>query len=303
MDVDSLDGLKEALAGTNGHAVAERLSETRYVGLVVDGRSADFEDGTVAARLGAYEQVEGLQAEYLAPAAALYVPHELEPLSEVHLAALAHVARELVAGTRPPRVSSFPEPLRRIRDVEVMVMLKRRGRRRLWRSARGSSIGRALITAAVVARQRWQERQQAMGAPIDDMLDELDVGVTLLGEDGNLGDRTPAFVNSVFTARHGVAYERHGAWRYLLPAATGERGGGSAANAYEELFVEQGLEPDAFHRSDIRLYRLVTTVLAVSPARPRLGDSSANSADQDDEFDAENDGGATLGLSTASATD
>jgi len=262
-----------ALAQTDPEVLGRALDSGGFAGLLVDGRergSLDA-DATLEARLRAYGFVPSLRGVYLAPAAALYLraehPQVRGPVGE----AAARVARAIVAGQSPPRVTLFPEPLRRIGSVEVMVLLRRGGRPRLWRSARGSSIARALTTAAIVARQRWQEREQAMGGPIDRALPRMDVEVSLLLDDGSLGSRRPAFLDRVITERHGVAYERTGAWRYLLPAATRRAGEGSAIRAYAQLFEDSGLPPDSLQRADLRLYRLVMRRVGLSPApRPPI---------------------------------
>jgi hypothetical protein len=212
---------------------------------------------------------------YLTPRAALYAPRTELALSPLLSGALAHVARSVVAGTPVPRVQSFPEPLRRIRNVEVMVLLSDGDRPRLWRSARGSSIARALLTAAVVARQRWMEREAAMGGPLSRVLPTLDVSVHVLDEDGTLGSRAPAFIDAVFGPEHGVAFEHRGNWRYLLPDATRERGQGSAVRAYAALFADADMAPESLDRADVRLYRLVARRVATSPA-PRVAAGSGS---------------------------
>lgn len=264
---DELPALAEALSGTDEEALARALDGAHVSGLLIDGRTpAPPEDTSLGARLSRYEPLEVLGGAYLTPLAALYLPrNELvirPPLDE----ALAHVARALIGGARPPRVRSFPEPLRRIRSVEVMVMLEERGRARLWRSARGSSIGRALMTAAVVARQRWTERETAMGGPISRALPHLDVVVYLLDEDGTIGVRSRAFIDRVFGAEHGVAFDEHGPWHYLLPDATRERGEGSAVRAYQQLFSDSDMPEDSFDNANVRLYRMLARELARSPA-------------------------------------
>lgn len=263
-------GLDAALDASDEAALARVLSESGIEGLVADGRGAPQEEAEESAplrdRLRAYDSFEQLQAVYLAPSAAFYVPRTGLVLHAPHDFALAYVARAILGGARPPRVQSFPEPLRRIRNVEVMVMLKDGERPRLWRSARGSSIARALLTASIVARQRWSEREAAMGGPLDAQLRTMDVEVYLLDEDGSLGSRAPAFVERAFTPEHGVAFDHLGTWRYLLPDATRERGEGSAVRAYDALFEDSDMEPGSIAREDVRLYRLLARLLARSPA-------------------------------------
>lgn len=269
-----IPGLDEALDGTDESVLLERLIEQGVEGLLIDGRAArGLAEGELPEdswplrdRLARYDSFGGLGAEYLAPAAALYVPRPGLRLARFDELALAHVAREVLGGSRSPSLSSFSEPLRRIRNVEVLVMLESNGHARLWRSARGSSIGRALLTAAVVARERWNERQRAMGGPLDTQLASLDVSVYLLDEDGTLGSRAPAFIERVFLPEHGVAYDLLGSWKYLLPQATRERGEGSAARAYLALFEDGDMLPTSIDREDVRLYRLLARELARSGA-------------------------------------
>ena len=158
----------------------------------------------------------------------------------------------------------------------------RRGRARLWQSARGNSIASALLTASIVARQRWQEREQAMGGSLDELLPQMDVEVALLGDDGTVGEDNAAYIDRVFLPTHGVAYERRGAWRYFLPDTTALEGNGSASAAYRKLFVEDGLPAESFSRNEVRLYRLIVQTLAVSKAIPRVDDGLApvNSPDE-----------------------
>ncbi|NCQ60794.1 MAG: hypothetical protein GW913_09030 [Myxococcales bacterium] len=274
-----------ALAQTDPEVLGHALDAGGFHGLLVDGRvrGSVEHDASLEAHLHAYAYVPSLRGVYLAPAAALYLraehPEVRGPIGE----AAARVARAIVAGQPPPRVTLFPEPLRRIGSVEVMVLLRRDGHPRLWRSARGSSIARALTTAAVVARQRWQEREQAMGGSLDRALPRMDVEVSLLLDDGSLGSRRPAFLDRVITPRHGVAYERTGAWRYLLPQATQRAGEGSAERAYAQLFEDSGLPPDSLQRADLRLYRLVMAQVGVSPApRPTIRTPSHDGGVADD---------------------
>ena len=293
----SVAGLAEALSGTDEGQLADVLTDAGVGNLVVDGRRGGSleDDAALEARLRAYGNMSSLRGVYLTPTAGLYERRRGLMLDDELGEALARAARQIVGGARLPRIRAFPEPLRRTRNVEVMVMLTRGGRPRLWRSARGGSIARALITAASVARQRWQEREQAMGGPIDEQLPRMTVQVFLLEEDGTFDDRTPRFVERVFTEDHGVAFELRGSWHYLLPRATRERGEGSAMRAYQALFEEAGLAYQAasdggadaedsaeiareaferaFGRADIRLYRLVAREVGTSPPTSSAGAS------------------------------
>jgi hypothetical protein len=244
------------------------LQRNGLAGLLVDGRGTQegvSPGASLRERLRAYDHFEVLQGVHLAPVAALYVRRHGLTLSEGEGAILARAARVLLGGASIPQVRAFPEPLRRTRNVEVMVMIREGDRPRLWRSARGGSIARALITAAGKARERWIEREPAMRDSLDERLPYLTVEVFLLEEDGTLGERTEPFVERAFTDAHGVAFEARGGWHYLLPDATRERGAGSAGRAYRALFEDAGLPENSLEQRDLRLYRLVARAVGSSP--------------------------------------
>ena len=271
IELDKVAGLSEALSRADGHAVARALQAARVDALWLAPSGKQDESQAAARRGGSVRQqierlahVEGLRGVYVSRRAALYAPDPVGELSALDRKALAGVARGLVAGARMPRLSSFPESLRRVQSVEVMVLLLEGDKPRLWRSARGSSLARALVTAATVARQRWIERETAMGSPLDAILPSLRVEVASLGDDGTLGDRDPAFLDRAFFPEHGVGYENKGTWRYFLPDATREKGRGSASAAYRALLEEDGLAEESLARKELRLYRLFTSTLAVS---------------------------------------
>ncbi len=252
----------------------------------IDGVLAEWDPRAPAATVGSalhrFAHVRGLRGDYLTPRMALYLPDPLQQLSPTLQSALATVARGVLSGQRAPRVTSFPEALRRVQNVEVMVLVRREGRALLWRSARGSSIARALLMASQMARRRWAEREQALGGSLDKQLSSLEVEVALLHEDGTLGDRDPAFIDRVFGKSHGVAYERRGGWHYTLPEATQRDGEGQASRAYAKLLSDNGLPASSLEREDVRLYRLALTTLAVSPPTDTAEDDPARVATPDD---------------------
>lgn len=270
----SIPALMAALGGQDGEAVAHALGAAGVHALLVDPR-APRAGKSIAARIARLEHIDGLRGLYVSRRAALYAADPVGALSAIDREALAGVARGLLAGARLPRLSSFPEALRRVQSVEVMVLLLEGEKPRLWRSARGSSLARALITAATVARQRWIEREQAMGGSLDAMLPSMRVEVGLLGDDGTLGERDDAFLDRAFGPEHGVGYDDKGSWRYLLPDATREKGKGRASVAYRALMADDGLSEASFEREDLRLYRLFVSTLAVSEPAPAKDDGLA----------------------------
>jgi hypothetical protein len=257
----SVLGVQRALDGRDVPSLLASLEASSVDAVFVE---APQQGQSLRAQLAGYRHVDGLRGLYLSRRGALYGHDAVQALPRSHREAAAVVARRLLQGARVPSVGSFPEPLRRVRPVEVMVLLRHSGRARLWRSARGSSIASALLTAAVIARQRWQEREQAMGGSLERWLPQLDVEVALLEEDGTIAERDPAFIDRVFFPGHGVGYERKGAWRYLLPETTQLESKGTASRAYRKLFTDDGLPPDSFDRHDLRLYRLMVQNIATS---------------------------------------
>ncbi len=250
LDADDARALARLLAARKGTAVA-LTPGTRTRGV-----------GHELARLAF---VPGLRAVALAPELAVYAPAREPALSPAEREALAYVARALFRGAREPNLASFPPALRHVERVEVMVMLSRRGEPRLWRSARGTSIARALLTATRVARDRWREREQAMGGPLATRLLELDVEVSLLSEDGTLLDLSRAFVDRAVTPGHGVGFDHRTAWHYVLPADLA-KGKGDAYQALTSQIAEQGLPLTILGQSDTRVYRFVSIPLGVSKA-------------------------------------
>lgn len=268
VDVAGLPELRAALLADDERAFAAALAAAHLQGIVVDvrGPSATAPKQSVARKLAGYRHLTGLAGVYLTPDAAFYALDPTHDWSPQLRAALAEVARRLLAGAPEPRLTSFPEAVRRVEPVEVMVLLRSGSRPRLWRSARGSSFARALLTAADVARKRWNERAQAMGGPLDPLLASLTVEVSLLQDDGELGVRDRGFIDRVVGPTHGIAYEQKGAWRYLLPEAVHTGKSGHASDAYERLFKDDGLPDGSLGSRELRLYRLAVRSIAVSEA-------------------------------------
>jgi hypothetical protein len=269
--IADLPRLERLINKGDAEALAGAMAGEGIAGLLVTGGKTGVsgKKSELFRKLMSHEHIPALRADFLAPDAALFLPAPACRLTEISRNALGVVARALLGGARPPRIDSFPEPLRRTGDVEVMVLLSERGSPRLWRSARANSIARALITAATAARRRWMKRERAMGGRLDEELASLDVEVSLLQDDGTIATRDRGFIERAFKPEHGIAYEQGGAWRYLLPEARRRSGDGSVVKAYRKLFLQEGLTGSALERSDVRLYRLVVIPLASSPAGSR----------------------------------
>lgn len=245
-----------ALDGVDPAALLGALRDAEREGVWVrfSGEASYGPDVSLGEQLAAGYAPPGLRGEYLGSSGLLYLVDETkwpQPLSEK---VLARVAREILTGKTPPRLDAFPEALARRQPVEVMVLLRDPRSVRLWRSARAPSIAEGLVTAALAAQKRWEERSEAMGGPLADHLDGLDVEVSLLIEDGTFESGATSLIDSLVLPRHGVAYQQPTRWRYRLPRAT--HGAASPTEAYRELFAENGLPEDSFTRGDTRLYRL-----------------------------------------------
>lgn len=264
--ISSRPDLAKLLAGDDSAALASAIRGAGIDGIVVETSEGTMPvaSSSVGERLAAYAHVDGFRTLFLDGDAAYYEPYRDERFNAEVGEALAQVARLILSGRPPPPVTSFPEPLRRIESVEMMVLIRSRGEARLWRSARASSVARALTTAATTARDRWKERETAMGGTLSFRLPSMQVEVYVVIEDGTLLSRAPSFIDRVFTPEHGVAYEMRGAsWKYSLPGAEGS----SAVQAYQELFESQGLAKASLGRQDLRLYRMLLWRVGVSPAK------------------------------------
>ena len=221
-------------------------------------------------RLGRFESIPGLNTTVLGPELVVFTARGQRALSLREQDALAYVARAVLRGAREPRIASFPSAVRRVERVEVMVSILSGGSPRLWRSARGTSIARALMTATRVARDRWREREQAMGGPLREQLGELDVEVSLLQEDGTLLSVEEGFVNRATSPDHGLGYDYRNGWHYVLPEAVATRGGGSPYKALTSLVRDQGLGAGVLAERGTRVYRFVPRTIgrSAAPLRP-----------------------------------
>jgi hypothetical protein len=221
----------------------------------------------VGGQLAKLAHVPGLSALALAPEVALYMPERAIELGSREREALTHLARALLRGAREPSLSSFPPSLRRVERVEVMVALAApNGTPLLWRSARATSIPRALLTAARVARDRWHEREATLGGPLRERLTSLDVTVSLLVEDGTLTSTNQPFVDKAITSAHGLGFDYRSDWHYFVPADVPRRGRGSAHRALTELCKDSALGMHIFTAEGARLYRFLVQQVGVSHA-------------------------------------
>lgn len=263
----SVPAVAQALLGSDPALLTQAMTAANVQGLLLD-LSAPPNVG-IGKQLADLARVSGLEGAFFNRSAAFYKLDPLRTLSPTLREGLAVVARRLLAGAPPPRFTSFPAEVRRLDPVEVMVLLRSGKDARLWRSARGSSFARALLTAAAVARQRWIERSAALGGRLDAVLPTMGVEVSLLSDDGELGTRNESFVNRVVTADHGIGFERKGSWHYMLPSETHKQGRAPTA-AYRKLFADNGIAAESLGDADLRLYRVA--VQAIGSSAPTAKD-------------------------------
>jgi hypothetical protein len=269
--------LERALAGASPLPVVQALKQDKGAAFafVPSKRSGN----SVAARLSRLEHVEGLQGIAVSPDLAAYGAAPSVAFTEREREALPYVARAMFRGAREPSLTSFPAALRRVLRSEVLVAIVDRGEPRLWRSARGTSIARALTTAARVARDRWRERESAMGGPLTERLASFDIEVSLLVEDGTLMETSSAFVDRAVTKAHGVGIDHRNDWYYFLPRDVAKHGKGSAHRALTALIAERGLAATAVDEPGARVYRFVPVLLGASRALPSVSPARAKSDD------------------------
>ena len=253
---DAHPAVREALGGIDPEHLARALRDAGLQGLWVrvmpDTRAVA--DLTLAERFSSGAFVRGFRGEALTAEGLLYVIDETKWPVVLCDRVLARVARAILEGSAPPPLDAFPRELTQPQPIEVLVLLTGGRGPRLWRSARAQSIAEGVVTASVAARKRWEERADSMGGPLGERLDQLDVQVAFLFDDGTFDSGAVGLIDALVRPGHGVAYEQPARWRYLLPGAT--QAAASPTDAYRRLFRQNGLPEDSFKRPDLRLYRL-----------------------------------------------
>lgn len=254
--VDAYPEVKKAVEGSDPVPLREALKAAGLRGLWV-GLSVEPPSGgqlPLAERFAAGGVVRGFRGSVLTTQGLLYVVDETKWPVVISDRVLARVARRILEGSDPPPMDAFPEELTEEQSVEVLILLSSATGPRLWRSARAQSIAEGLVTASLAARERWEERAETMGGPLGERLDQLDVEVAFLFDDGTFDAGAVSLIDALVKPQHGVAYEQPARWRYLLPRAT--QMADSPTRAYEQLFRDNGLPEDSFGRRDLRLYRV-----------------------------------------------
>lgn len=254
--IEAHPAIGEALSGTDPARLRSALRDAGLSALWVEvmPRQAWDPEIPLGRRFSAGGVVRGFRGESLTAAGLLYVVDDTEWPVVMTDRVLGRAARSILEGSPPPALEDFPPALTKPQAVEVLVLLSSGRGPRLWRSARAASIAEGLITASLAARERWEERSDTMGGPLGGRLDELDVEVALLFDDGTFDRSALSLIDVLVKPVHGVAYEQPSRWRYLLPRAT--LAAGSPTEAFEKLFRDNGLPEDSFERRDLRLYRI-----------------------------------------------
>ena len=266
LDWDRLDAhpaVQEAVRGVDPDRLRQALGDAGLQGLWV-AVSLEAPSGVqlpLADRFASGGVVRGFRGKVLTSDGLLYAIDETKWPVALSDRVLARVARGILEGSAPPPLEAFPEELTEPQAVEVLVVLTGGRGPRLWRSARAQSIADALITASLAARKRWEERMETMGGPLGERLDQLDVEVAFLFDDGTFDSGSVSLIDALVKPQHGVAYEQPARWRYLLPRATWAAG--TPTDAYRRLFRENDLPEDSFERRDLRLYRLRMQTVSV----------------------------------------
>lgn len=253
--VDDYPAIADALESTDPEQLRAVMLDGGMEGLWVPATPGPSDpEMPLDERFAAGGVVRGFRGEALTAAGLLYLVDHVTWDAGIADRVLARVARGILEGSAPPPVEAFPASLTRNQGVEVLVLLIGARGPRLWRSARAQSIADGVVTAALAARKRWEERAETMGGPLQGRLDSLDVHVAFLFDDGTFDRSAVSLIDALVKPRHGVAYEQPSRWRYLLPRAT--HNAATPTDAYKRLFRDNGLPEDSFERRDLRLYRM-----------------------------------------------
>jgi hypothetical protein len=254
--------ISAALGGTDPEQLRAAMREAGIEGLWFPAAPAPSEPSMpLRRRFSAGAIVRGFHGKALTASGLLYVLDDVEWDPAVADRVLGRVAREILEGRAPPALEAFPASLRRAQRVEVLVLLMGARGPRLWRSARSPSIADGVVTAALAARKRWEERAETMGGPLRERLNDLDVHVAFLFDDGTFDRSAITLIDALVKPPHGIAYEQPSRWRYLLPRAT--QHAATPTDAYKRLFRDNGLPEDSFERRDLRLYRMKMQTVSV----------------------------------------
>ncbi len=249
-----------ALVRDHSDDFVRALERGHIAGVLVARGSA--EPSTVWGALRNFAAVEGLRGVFVSEDVAYY---ELDPnptVDAIYGLALATVSRRMLEGADAPQERSFPEPLRVARAAEVLVALRDGQTDRMWRSARGTSIANALLVATAALKTRWQERASAMGESLPSAMRHLNVVVSMMNDDGTLESQAGRTLDVAITDAHGVGYSDRSDWKYALPHAVRQAGGGR--NALRHLLEEAHESETTLLRADVRVYRFTVTEVGVS---------------------------------------
>jgi hypothetical protein len=267
--LDAHPEVKKAVDGVDPDRLREALRNAGLEGLwaAVSPEASAGAELPLGDRFASGGVVRGFRGEALTSQGLLYVIDNTTWPVVLSDRVLARVARGILEGSAPPPRDAFPEELTRPQAVEVLVILSGANGARLWRSARAQSIADALITASLAARKRWEERSETMGGPLGERLDQLDVHVALLIDDGTFEPGALSLIDALVKPLHGVAYEQPARWRYLLPRAT--QAAATPTDAYRRLFRDNDLPEESFARRDLRLYRIRMQTVSIDQGSAR----------------------------------
>lgn len=224
-------------------------------------------EASFVGRIARYGFVPGFHTVLLEAGRLVVEPFDLPSFTDAERAAAPRVARQILLGGTPPRISQFPARLRAPVPVEVLLALRRRdGGLALWRSARATSIASGLLTTTRVAMERWEARRENLGGSLADAVRAGDVEVAILVDEGTIATRAPGFVDRVVGPGFGVAYDDHSSWHYLLPDAPARVAARTGSAAFAALFEDTQRRTTSIDDPGIRLYRIRVLPVGVDRA-------------------------------------